>query len=88
MNITIAQRWKRSGKLGLAAMIVLALVATITVVARAYGTSQASEQGYSAQIRRTEYGIPHITAKDYGALDTGTGTRSPRTTCASWPHGW
>ncbi|MFE5584126.1 penicillin acylase family protein [Kitasatospora sp. NPDC056531] len=33
----------------------------------------AGGDGYSAKIRRTEYGIPHILAHDYGGLGCGYG---------------
>jgi len=32
-----------------------------------------SAADYQAEIRRTSYGIPHITAKDYGSLGFGEG---------------
>ena len=39
-----------------------------------HSTSQARHQGpYEATIRRTSYGIPHITAKDFGSLGFGEG---------------
>jgi hypothetical protein len=51
-------------------MIVLAPVVAIVAVVRA---SVTSDQRYSARIRRTEYGIPHVTATDYGSLGYGYG---------------
>ena len=36
-------------------------------------TLLAQSKKYSAEIRRTSYGIPHITAKDYGSLGFGEG---------------
>lgn len=33
----------------------------------------AADDRYSAQIRRTEYGIPHVSAKDHGGLGYGYG---------------
>ena len=57
----------------LAAVIALATVVAALAVWRTHTTSTAAEKPYSAQIRRTEYGIPHITAKDYGGLGYGYG---------------
>ncbi|WP_182900369.1 penicillin acylase family protein [Microbispora sp. H10830] len=47
----------------------------------------AADGSYSATIRRTEYGIPHITAKDYGGLGFGYGyafAQDNLCTLASW----
>ncbi|WP_226872062.1 penicillin acylase family protein [Microbispora sitophila] len=47
----------------------------------------AADGDYSATIRRTEYGIPHITAKDYGGLGFGYGyafAQDNLCTLASW----
>lgn len=57
----------------LAIMIGLAVAVVAAVVLRTHVTSEATDQRYSAQIRRTEYGIPHVTAKDYGGLGYGYG---------------
>ncbi|MFG3258451.1 penicillin acylase family protein [Streptomyces sp. NPDC048172] len=38
-----------------------------------HGSGSGSGSGYSATIRWTEYGIPHITAKDYPGLGFGNG---------------
>ncbi|GIH51403.1 acyl-homoserine-lactone acylase [Microbispora rosea] len=49
--------------------------------------AEAADAGYSATIRRTEYGIPHITAKDYGGLGFGYGyafAQDNLCTLASW----
>ncbi|WP_240641300.1 penicillin acylase family protein [Nocardioides ferulae] len=56
-----------------------ALSATAPAVARPAATTAASaagplaEGGYDATIRRTEHGIPHITASDWGSLGFGSG---------------
>lgn len=65
----------RSGRRTLALILVPAMVVAVAVVAvvRAHVTSNPSNSRYSAQIRRTEYGIPHVTAKDYGSLGYGYG---------------
>ncbi|MFC0844564.1 penicillin acylase family protein [Streptomyces noboritoensis] len=34
---------------------------------------RVGDHGYTAQIRRTEYGIPHVLARDYGGLGYGYG---------------
>lgn len=54
---------------------VLCLVAgTIGSPAPAAGSVRPADSGqYSAQIRRTEYGIPHILADDFGSLGYGYG---------------
>ena len=38
---------------------------------------------YSAEITRTEYGIPHVVAKDWGSLGYGHGSSLPRIITAS-----
>jgi acyl-homoserine-lactone acylase len=35
--------------------------------------ASAHDRRYSAEIRRTEYGIPHVVARDYGSLGYGYG---------------
>ncbi|MER6004186.1 penicillin acylase family protein [Nonomuraea angiospora] len=60
-------------KLKSAALIALALVAAVMVVVRTDAPALADDGRYSAEIRRTEYGIPHISAKDYGGLGFGYG---------------
>ncbi|GIH65333.1 penicillin acylase family protein [Microbispora siamensis] len=67
-------------KLMPAAAISLALLAPPVPAAAADGS-------YSATIRRTEYGIPHVTAKDYGGLGFGYGyafAQDNLCTLASW----
>ncbi|TDB98405.1 penicillin acylase family protein [Actinomadura sp. 7K534] len=48
-------------------------VALLAPVPASAATELPSERGMSATIRYTEYGIPHITAKDYAGLGYGTG---------------
>ncbi|MEU9738492.1 acylase [Micromonospora chersina] len=59
--------WRRR----LAAITALALLA----VALAVPTSPAAARqgGYEALIRRASYGVPHITARDFGSLGFGVG---------------
>jgi acyl-homoserine-lactone acylase len=55
--------------------IVAAVMAAGMVVASA-GTAEAGpagKGGYSVSIRRTEYGIPHVLARDFGSLGYGYG---------------
>lgn len=52
----------------LSLLIAAALTATLAPSALAGQSS-----GYDVTIRRTAYGIPHITAKDYGSLGYGYG---------------
>ncbi|MFG1863674.1 penicillin acylase family protein [Microbispora bryophytorum] len=66
------------------------LVIALALLAPAVATvpaAEAADAGYSATIRRTEYGIPHITAKDYGGLGFGYGyafAQDNLCTLASW----
>ncbi len=46
-----------------------------------------SHGGLSATIRYTEYGIPHILAKNYADLGSAPGGRRPPTRCARSPTG-
>ncbi|MEV4836491.1 penicillin acylase family protein [Nonomuraea sp. NPDC049486] len=55
----------------LAAPLAAALAASLLVAAP--GPAGAAEGRYAADIRRTEYGIPHISAKDHGGLGYGYG---------------
>ncbi|MFG1755595.1 hypothetical protein [Streptosporangium sandarakinum] len=52
-----------------AAVLAAALTASLLVAAPA--PVSAAGGRYSADIRRTEYGIPHISAKDHGGLGYG-----------------
>ncbi|MFF0575475.1 penicillin acylase family protein [Streptosporangium saharense] len=63
MIVTCARR--------LAVPLVTALVGALLVVAPA--PVRAAADRYSADIRRTEYGLPHILAKDHGGLGYGYG---------------
>jgi acyl-homoserine-lactone acylase len=56
-----------------AVVIALALVVAVVVAVRTNAPSAADDGRYSAEIRRTEYGIPHVSAKDYGGLGFGYG---------------
>jgi acyl-homoserine-lactone acylase len=62
-----------------ATVVALCLTATVAALAMMSaaaarpGAKTASGGGYSAEIRRTEYGIPHILAHDYGGLGYGYG---------------
>ncbi|MEU6717288.1 penicillin acylase family protein [Nonomuraea sp. NPDC046802] len=58
-------------KLILRLAMVLALAAAGVVPAEA--PALADDGRYSAEIRRTEYGIPHVSARDYGGLGFGYG---------------
>ena len=49
------------------------LCAIAAVTALAVTLATADDPRYSAEIRRTEYGIPHIVARDYGSLGYGYG---------------
>jgi acyl-homoserine-lactone acylase len=55
------------------AAIVAALCAIAAAVVLVLGFATADDDQYSAEIRRTEYGIPHILAGDYGSLGYGYG---------------
>ncbi|MGW4474323.1 penicillin acylase family protein [Nonomuraea sp. NPDC004354] len=55
--------------LRLAGLIALSLITAVVVAA----PTSAADARYSAQIRRTEYGLPHVSAKDYGGLGFGYG---------------
>lgn len=66
--------------------LVIALSLLAPAVA-AVPAAEAADGSYSATIRRTEYGIPHITAKDYGGLGFGYGyafAQDNLCTLASW----
>jgi acyl-homoserine-lactone acylase len=53
--------------------IVVALCLTAAVASVVVTSATGSSDRYTAQIRRTEYGIPHILARDYGSLGFGYG---------------
>ncbi|MFC5835424.1 penicillin acylase family protein [Nonomuraea insulae] len=56
-----------------AAVLALVLAAAVVVAVRTTAPSLADDGRYTAEIRRTEYGLPHISAKDYGGLGFGYG---------------
>jgi acyl-homoserine-lactone acylase len=56
-----------------AAATSLAVIAGLTASASATPSGKLSGGGYSAEIDRGEYGIPHILAHDYGGLGYGYG---------------
>ncbi|MFF0752790.1 penicillin acylase family protein [Streptomyces sp. NPDC004267] len=68
-------RLKRLALLGAAlATVTATLPATATSASAAAGAgAEPRDHGLSAVIRYTEYGIPHIVAKDYANLGFGTG---------------
>ena len=49
-----------------------AVGAAIAVVA-ALGAAGAAAQGYSAEVRRTSFGVAHVKAADYGSIGYGVG---------------
>ncbi|MBV9292163.1 MAG: penicillin acylase family protein [Frankiales bacterium] len=51
----------------------LALIAGLAVPAVAAGSHAARHHRYDVTITRTDYGIPHIVAKDFGSLGYGYG---------------
>ncbi|TDD21534.1 peptidase S45 [Nonomuraea diastatica] len=58
-----------------AAALVAALAGALLVAVPGSGPApaRAAEGRYAADVRRTEYGIPHISAKDHGGLGYGHG---------------
>ncbi|WP_067180873.1 penicillin acylase family protein [Microtetraspora niveoalba] len=70
-----------------AALIAPVLLASAVVLPGTNAPAAADDARYSATIRRTEYGIPHISAKDYGGLGFGYGyafAQDNLCTLASW----
>jgi acyl-homoserine-lactone acylase len=55
------------------AAIVAALITIAAAAVLVVRLATADDHRYSAEIRRTEYGIPHILASDYGSLGYGYG---------------
>jgi acyl-homoserine-lactone acylase len=53
--------------------LVVALCSIAVATALAVGFASADDERYNAEIRRTQYGIPHILARDYGSLGYGYG---------------
>ena len=68
---------------------VIAIAAALCAIAAATGLvvafASSEDDRYSAEIRRTEYGIPHILANDYGSLGYGYGYAYAQDNLASWP---
>ena len=63
-----------------AATVSLGLVpALLTMTGAVTGQANAAPAPYSATITRTEHGIPHIVAKDFGSLGFGSGYASAET---------
>ncbi|WP_232835440.1 penicillin acylase family protein [Actinocorallia populi] len=73
MSIKIIELRGRSGRRAAAVATVLAAAVTAVVAGRMYAMPETRDERYSAQIRRTEYGVPHVTAKDHGGLGYGYG---------------
>lgn len=49
------------------------LLSGVTILATACGTESDAKSSYSAEVRRTSYGIPHIIAKNEAGLGYGIG---------------
>ncbi|MDI3385007.1 penicillin acylase family protein [Streptomyces sp. B-S-A8] len=65
-------RWRRLVLIG-TALLSVAAAASPAPAETGGAPERASGRGLSATIRYTEYGIPHIVAKDYANLGFGTG---------------
>ena len=69
--------------------IITSLLAVMPGTTAAAGLLEPADGTYEATITRTEYGIPHIEAQDYGSLGFGqkahteSGIRMRRTKCFS-----
>ncbi|MEW2524201.1 penicillin acylase family protein [Streptomyces sp. NPDC047071] len=55
------------------ALLTASALLTATATAAPGGSERPSDGGLSATIRYTEYGVPHVLAKDYADLGFGTG---------------
>ena len=53
--------------------IVAGLCTIAAITALAVTSATADDQRHNADVRRTEYGIPHVVARDYGSLGYGYG---------------
>jgi acyl-homoserine-lactone acylase len=53
--------------------VLLSAGLTLAVIAGLSSVASAATKKYSAEVRRTSYGIPHIKANDYGGLGYGSG---------------
>ena len=69
----------------IAAALTLGLVPGILSVTGQLAPATAAPAKYTATITRTEHGIPHITAKDFGSLGFGAGTPPPAPRSAPSP---
>ncbi|MER5332936.1 acylase [Micromonospora sp. NPDC002717] len=56
-----------------AVLTALATVVTTVVTGVPPAAAQHGDGGYSAEIRRASYGVPHITARDFASLGFGVG---------------
>ncbi|MFG3710182.1 acylase [Micromonospora sp. NPDC047730] len=56
-----------------AVLTALATVLTTVVTGVPPAAAQHRDSGYSAEIRRASYGVPHITARDFASLGFGVG---------------
>ncbi|MDH6133955.1 acyl-homoserine lactone acylase PvdQ [Kitasatospora sp. MAA4] len=69
--------WARRLASGLAVLCTATALAAVlpasSATAAGPGGQAVSGHGYTAQIRRTEYGVPHIQAHDFGGLGYGYG---------------
>ncbi|MFF4169484.1 penicillin acylase family protein [Streptomyces sp. NPDC001744] len=66
-------RLKRLALAGAALAVVTASLPAAAVAGPGDRDRHPSDRGFSAVVRYTEYGIPHIVAKDYADLGFGTG---------------
>lgn len=64
---------RNTHRLGLVAILVTAITACSDSSDNRANTPSAPQTTYSAEVRRTEYGIPHIKAADWGSLGYGYG---------------
>src|SRR3954469_8169676 len=70
----------------IAAALTLGLVPGILSVTGQFAPATAAPATYSATITRTEHGIPHITAKDFGSLGFGSGYAAAGTSICTLAH--
>ena len=61
-------------------MFLIGGIVAVTPGLVSVSASEASTPSYSAKITRTEHGIPHIVANDWGSLGFGSGYASAETT--------
>jgi acyl-homoserine-lactone acylase len=68
------KRSRSTAAVTLTAGVALAtLASTLVTVVPASAAPPGKVEGYSAEIRRTAYGVPHITAADYASAGFGSG---------------